>query len=315
MTLRHHLRKAREILSNEGPLKTAQSAVRFIPIEMNNYAFRLRYGSGTHVMDEDWDNLLILDACRYDMFADQINLNGTLETRISLGSSSEEFLERNFDSRICHDTVYVNANPYIPRLDLDRRTFHAVIDCLEDWDPDLETVRPETVADAARDARESFSNKRLIAHFMQPHHPFIGETGRDLIGTGLSIDSDGERDTVIWEYLESGDANVSLERVWEAYKENLDIVLAEVESLLDDLEGKTVITADHGNLLGERLSPIPSRRKYGHPYGVHTPELVRVPWFVCEGAERCDIQSDPPVENERASDAEIEKRLEALGYK
>lgn len=315
MTLRHHFRKAREILSNEGPLEMAKSAIRFVPVEVNNYAFQLQHGSGTYVMDEDWDNLLILDACRYDMFAAQIGLNGMLESRISLGSSSEEFLERNFDSRTCHDTVYVNANPYIPRLGLDKGTFHAVVDCLKDWDQDLETVRPETVADAARMAHESFPNKRLVAHFMQPHHPFIGETGRDLMGSGLSIDSDGERDPVIWDHLESGSADVSLETVWTAYEENLNIVLSEVESLLDDLEGKTVITADHGNLLGERLSPIPSRRKYGHPYGVHTPELVRVPWFVCDGSERRDIRSDPPVESERASESEVEKRLEALGYK
>jgi len=41
--------------------------------------------------------------------------------------------------------------------------------------------------------------------------------------------------------------------VWEAYNENLDIVLTEIEALLDELDGKSVITADHGNLVGERL--------------------------------------------------------------
>jgi len=81
-------------------------------------------------MGEDWDNLFILDACRYDMFADRIDLAGSLESRISLGSSSEEFMERNFVGEQFHDTVYINANPFIPRLNLDEDTFHAVVDCL-----------------------------------------------------------------------------------------------------------------------------------------------------------------------------------------
>lgn len=317
MTLVHHLRKARKMLSDDGLVEVAKSAIRFVPIEVNNQIFRLRHGTGTHVMQEDWDNLLILDACRYDMFADHIELDGTLESRISLGSSSEEFLERNFASATHHDTVYVNANPYIPRLDLDEGTFHAVIDCINEWDQELETIRPETVANATRKAHKTFNDKRLIAHFMQPHHPFIGEAGKNLRGTGLSLEADDERDTVIWEYLESGSAEVSLDEVWEAYNENLDIVLTEVESLLDDLDGKSVITADHGNLLGERLSPIPSRRKFGHPYGVHTKELVKIPWFVVEEDTRKTVRADPPVEgdHENISEAELEDRLEALGYR
>ncbi|MDZ7731075.1 MAG: hypothetical protein U5K37_09350 [Natrialbaceae archaeon] len=76
-----------------------------------------------------------------------------------------------------------------------------------------------------------------------------------------------------------------------------------------------MITADHGNLVGERLWPIPTRPKYGHPYGVHTQALVKVPWFVCESTDRRDIYSDPPVERDRVSDDTLEDRLAALGYR
>jgi len=315
MAIRHHLHKAKEMLASEGVVDVGKSAIRFVPIEINNYIFRLQNGAGTFIMQEDWDNLLILDACRYDMFADHIELDGTLESRISLGSSSEEFLERNFASATHHDTVYVNANPYIPRLDLDEGTFHAVIDCINEWDQELETIRPETVADAARKAHEEFHNKRLIAHFMQPHYPFIGEAGKNLRGSGLSLEADDEQETIIWEYLESDSTEASLNKVREAYRENLDIVLSEVKSLLNDLGGKTVITSDHGNLLGERLSPVPSRRKYGHPYGVHMEELMKVPWFIVENGSRRDIVADTPRDQETVSEKKIESRLEALGYK
>ncbi len=272
-------------------------------------------------MSEDWDNLLILDACRYDMFADRIDLDGELQSRISLGSSSEEFLERNFASGEFHDTVYINSNPYIHRLNLDEGTFHAVIDCISDWDTELQTVTPETVAQAAVDAHETHSEKRLIVHFMQPHAPFIGEIGQNMVGGGWTMDDEGEphRDIEtepgIWNQLRDGTADVDLERVWKAYMENLDVVLAEVTDLLETLDGKSVITADHGNFVGERLSPIPSRQKYGHPYGVHAEELVKVPWFVIEGDGRREVQAEPPVEQETVDEEIVDERLEALGYR
>lgn len=267
-------------------------------------------------MKEDWDSLLILDGCRYDMFTERIDLPGTLESRISLGSSSEEFMERNFVDEQFHDTVYVSANPFIPKLGLNEGTFHAVVELLDDWDEQLQTVRPDTVAEAAREAHEQYPNKRLIVHFMQPHTPFIGGLGREMVGGGWTMDHDVEDDPGIWDRLRDGE-DVPLERVWEAYKENLDIVLEEVEPLLSDLNGKSVITADHGNLVGERLSPIPTRQKYGHPYGVHAEELVKVPWFVIQGSNRREISSDSPVESndETVSDEELEDRLEALGYR
>jgi hypothetical protein len=61
-----------------------------------------------------------------------------------------------------------------------------------------------------------------------------------------------------------------------AYKENLRHVLKNVEDLLEIINGKTVITSDHGNLIGDRLSPIPVRG-YGHPSGLRAPELVKDP--------------------------------------
>lgn len=312
--MRHHLRKAREIYASGGPIQIVKSALRYVPIEANNFFFRLRHGEGTDVMNEDWDNLLILDACRYDMFAERIDLGGTLESRISKGSTSEEFMERNFVGKQFHDTVYVNANPYIPKLDLDKNTFHAVVNCLDDWEAELQTVTPETVARAARDAHEQYSDKRLIVHFMQPHAPFIGERGRKMVGGGWTLDHDVKDNPGIWNRLRDGE-DVPLETVWEAYNENLDVVFAEVEPLLGELNGKSVITADHGNLVGERLSPIPTRRKYGHPYGVHTEVLVKVPWFVIDSNVRREITSEPPVEYDTVSEETVNNRLQALGYK
>lgn len=75
--------------------------------------------------------------------------------------------------------MYVSANGYVPELGLDQDgTFHAVINVLNQWDDDLETVRPEAVTNAARKAHRDYPDKRIIVHYMQPHIPFITEAGR-----------------------------------------------------------------------------------------------------------------------------------------
>lgn len=311
--MRHHLRKAREVYAEGGALETVRSAIRYLPVELNNAAFRLRYGNGTHVMDEDWDNLFILDACRFDMFTDHADLEGTLESRISLGSSSEEFMERNFEGVTFHDTVYINANPYIAKLGLDNGTFHAVINCLDAWDDDFETVPPGPVLEAARDAISEFPNKRIIVHLMQPHAPFIGNIGREIGGGGWTMDRDTNSTASIWERGRAND--VSDEAIWKGYVENLELVIDKLRPFLSEVDGKSVVTSDHGNLVGERLSPIPTRKKYGHPYGVHAEELVKVPWFIVDNDSRRNISDDPPVEQETVSKETVTEHLEALGYR
>jgi hypothetical protein len=313
--MKHHVERAKHVYADRGLTDLIRTAVTYAPIELNNAIFRLRYGDGIHVVDEDWDNLILLDACRYDMFADRITLDGELQSRISLGSTSEEFLERNFADRTFYDIVYVNTNPYLSRLGLDDGTFHAVIDLLEEWDSELGTIHPQAVVEAAQEAHAAYPNKRLIIHFMQPHIPFIGDVGQEIAGTGWSTDNTEESKKSVWSHLRSGNETIDIDTVWKAYNENLDIVLSHVTSLLRSVSGKTVISADHGNFVGEQPLPIPTKRMYGHPYGVYVPELVRVPWFIIESGERREIHSDPPVASESQSEETIEKRLQALGYK
>src|SRR6056297_1717045 len=69
--------------------------------------------NGIDIFSEDWDNFVILDACRYDIFRNQSELPGHLESRTSKGSSTVEFLKANFDGRDLRDTVYVTANPQL----------------------------------------------------------------------------------------------------------------------------------------------------------------------------------------------------------
>jgi hypothetical protein len=286
------------------------------------YHRRFSENDGVHVATEEWDNLIILDGCRYDLFEAVNQLDGTLSTATSRGSTSVEFLDENFKGGTHHDTVYVTANPYAHKLDGDE--FHRIYDLMKsDWDETEETVLPDRVVERTLEAAETHPNKRLIAHFMQPHYPFIGELGKEIGHRGYapkqSDDEEGPHndggyraDYTVWGKLQYSLDGVTKESVWRAYRENLEIVLEEVEQLVEKLDGKTVITADHGNLVGERLSPIPVKG-YGHPGYLRQDELVRVPWLELEYSSRRDVVAEPPAEESEQSKVDREK-LEALGY-
>ncbi|EMA08752.1 hypothetical protein [Haloarcula marismortui] len=287
--------------------------------------FRYVHGNnGIDVFEEDWDNLLILDACRYDMFAAHNTLKGDLQQRVSKGSNTAEFLQRNFGGKTFDDTVYVTANPQVD-VRLDEPFYETVSVWRDHWDEDFNTVRPEAMAEAILDTQERFPNKRIIAHFVQPHYPFIGEFGRALVddqagielskrqATGETAESDHYN---IWDLLQRG--VVSEADVWKGYTENLRLALERVETLLDDLFGRTVVTSDHGNLVGERPTPCPVPfRMYGHPPSVYADALVTVPWLVVESETRPDIVEGVAAgerEGETANEDDAEDQLRALGY-
>jgi len=296
---------------------------------LQEWYFKSRYGSGTRVMDEDWDTLVILDACRYDVFSEYNMIPGTLDSRISLGSHSEEFLQNNFGDSTYHDTVYVSANPHIAKLDDD--TFHDVIHLIEDWDPEINTIFPADVVEAATKAHRQYPNKRLVVHFMQPHTPYIGPTGAEMRDTiemseWFKLYEDSES-TAEKEFQEQTDGikvkaavknptiDITVEDMWAGYRESLEIVLGHVETLLKELDGKSVITADHGEMIGEPTVP-GTQKIYTHPRNVYTTQLRKIPWHVVDAdGSRRQVTADPPVKSPSLNEETVEERLYALGYR
>ena len=280
---------------------------------------------GIYVMEQDWDNLLILDACRFDLFEEvmretDFEIPGQLEKVTSRGSGTPEFLRENFKGSRFDDTVYVTANPFSMKIidDPFHETDHVWVD---GWDDAEQTVLPEVVCDRTLAAEEKHPNKRLISHFMQPHHPFVGDTrlendpGLEWV-RARATDGDVPDVQFVWERL--GRGMVDAAEVWQAYRDNLIRALDPIADLVQELEGKTVITSDHGNGFGERLRPFPTR-VYGHDERIRIPALVDVPWFVVDSdgrktitaasGERADAATD------RNTDERIEEKLKALGYK
>ncbi|WP_353635043.1 hypothetical protein ABSL23_05875 [Halobacterium sp. NMX12-1] len=275
---------------------------------------------GLDIFGEDWDTLIVLDACRYDMFEETNQLDGTLSSRTSKGSATTEWLQANFDGRDLRDTVYITANPQLERnrerWDI---SLHETVNVwLEDsWDGETGTVRAEAMTDAALDAVEQFPHKRLVIHYMQPHYPFVPADTQFDKEHLQQIGSSGESasDENLWNQKFLGDLDISEGQLWTMYVENLDYVLEHVEHLLEQLSGKTVITADHGNYVGERASPIPIR-EYGHPRGLNDDPVVRIPWLEYESGSRREITAQSTDEPRESIDSElVDERLQNLGYK
>lgn len=255
----------------------------------------------TDVLGEDWDNLVILDACRYDVFKDENVIPGRLESIISKGSSTHEFFKDTFQRESYPEIVYVSANANITLID---SCFHDRIRLWEDdWDPEFDTVPPEAVVRGAISAQDRYPDKRLIIHFMQPHYPFIGKLGQRIEHKGQF--EHPETESRIWKKLEAGEYDK--ETVWKAYRENLNVVLPEVQRLVDELVGNTIITSDHGNEFGWL-------DLYGHPGNRYTRNLKKVPWLVIEGKQRKEIVPGEASEGPMDKTKSIEEKLEALGY-
>ena len=266
------------------------------------------FPSGSHI-DVAWDNLIILDACRHDTFEKYNPFDTPAKPVESNASHTAEFLERNF-SRNRHDTVYVTASPQVVGYE---SRFHEVLHVWDQsWDDELRTVRPESVTEAALAAATEYPDKKLIVHYMQPHYPFIGPTGRELGTHATYTGGLREREHLsVWELLSAG--KVSKAAVETAYEENLELVLNSVTGIVEALDGKTVVTSDHGNLFNEHVSRLPVRIS-GHPYGVHHPELVSVPWVEFPFKTRRTVtRSEESTDSEEFED--VHERLSDLGYR
>lgn len=269
---------------------------------IESYSLVRRTTSGTrgvNVMSRDWDNLIILDACRYDVFADLNTIPGDLTSIQSVGSQTGEFVRKTFGGKSHPDTVYALSKPN--PLNVDARFYKVVNLWRNEWGSDLQTIPNEVMVEKSLEIDGEYPNKRLIIHFNPPHLPFIGEDGR-------RIHEEYGRDIqTLWNLTREGE--ISVERMWEAYRENLEVTLPYVESLVERLKGKTVITSDHGQAFGEW-------DVYSHPSGIYLDELRQVPWLELEGDERKSISDGDAVDEFMDySTADVEERLSMLGYR
>lgn len=177
----------------------------------------------------------------------------------------------------------------------------------EAWDAEDGTVQPEVVNREFRERIENLSDRRTVIHYMQPHAPFIGR-GKSRINKYLQksfseLKKDGKKDSKVPDSLTKSLSNLlgrfektetgmklglisSLDRksimevmrgdtrdtLMRYYRENMRIALENASELAEDLDGKVIITSDHGEAFGEQ-------GVWEHHAETHIPSLVEVPWL------------------------------------
>jgi len=262
----------------------------------------------------DWDCLIILDACRFDViqkiYKDYLS-DCLLEKVWSPGYNTPSWLGEIWTS-FYEDLAYLSANPFVNSKGIEKggfdgtKHFEKILD-VWDWggDDSWGVALPERVAKEARLARAQYPGKRLVVHFLQPHQPYLVELENTRREKGhfseallkmfqkteykiakLGGGAVGKLSYKINQILI--DLGVVNNRAVEtfasvhgenklryAYRENVKRTLKSSAKLVDRLPGKVVITSDHGEFLGEEGS-------YGHSYFTEDPVQRVVPWIVID---------------------------------
>jgi hypothetical protein len=295
-----------------------------------------RYPVGKNVYSSDWDLLVVLDACRIDALravAPEYDFIGEVPEITSVGSTSLEWVLKTFTHEHLDEirqTRYVSTNGHLGQLAGDDTDYfaygsisgtkvaespwsnrfverNAVAESdfagvehlyhLTENNPYGGTPLPSDVTDVAIRTGREHDPERLAVHYMQPHAPYLrGALERGYIK---------EYESSPFAALRAGE---SRERVWEAYLDNLRLVLESVERLLNNVNAeKVVITADHGDLFGEW-------GLYSHIAGVFHPDLKRVPWVETTATDSKEFQPELVETESEDVEGDAQKQLEALGY-
>jgi len=179
------------------------------------------------------------------------------------------------------------------------------------WDDDLGTVPPAGIETVFREEQAAVERaERTVLHYMQPHAPYLsrgtgqklkqiqkgikaqGENdGDDSAGGALSSLSDAIRPKIedrlegsemaqkagLWLELDPKElvSNGTRVAALELYEKNLRIVLEAVAELIPELDGRVIVTADHGEAFGEE-------GVWEHHIETHIPPLMEVPWLEVE---------------------------------
>jgi hypothetical protein len=305
MTLREWAEDAQSDIREEGLIYGSKAGAEEFYLGMwRRLGKHVNYGR--RIYDYNWDLLIILDACRADLIAEVVNEYDflTAESTYSCASSSGEWHNKNFKkeySKEMSETALVSGNLHtedrvLPEdlLYLDRVWEHSFND-------EEGTILAEDMVNRTVRAYRKYNPDRLISHFMQPHWPFVPKNGS--YGEGIPRYHSHTPWETAWDYLKDG--KVSKEKVWEEYKDNLRYALDNVEVLLNNIDAeKVIITADHGNLLGEF-------GLYDHPSYVPIPTLKRVPWVVTSASDSGEFT----VDESEGTNLSVEEKLRTLGYK
>jgi hypothetical protein len=246
------------------------------------------------------DVLVILDACRADYATDAMGPTAAVRTP---GLTTEIWFKAMAPLIREMNPIYFTANPVIHRtcesigLDLD------IVDVWRNhWGRHtalrIPSVHPHSMNGVVMTHHELglLSGRMIVVHYIQPHTPFIGDVPLAVAAWGRSTEPNE-----MWEACHAmpnpeqlvSSGQITWEGIRNAYRANLQLVRGAVEQLVRGLEGHIVVTADHGEALGEES-------RFGHAPSLDLPVTRLVPWYERQGGS--------------GESATMREKLVALGY-
>lgn len=282
-------------------------------------------------IDNDEFVLVILDACRYDVFNEVYReyFTGELKQVWASGRWTAQYCRRTWTEE--YDLTYINSIPvfsdfYFELRDMDFRPGSHIKKIIHIWDYEwvasLGTTPPEEVTNEALRYANTDQPTRIVAHYAQPHVPYIGDKTIDSWSFDeVSLDENAElRDILaqdrkrptqtVLNKIRNG--KVDEDQLKEVYQSNLEYALAEVERLVHRVDCPVVITGDHGEHLGESGNYLHEK---------DSSVVRRVPWLIVSEDELgIELNNMDPSNSHKSglhsgSEEEIEERLRNLGYK
>jgi hypothetical protein len=137
---------------------------------------------GLRILEESWDYLIILDACRYDYFErfSPLFLRGSLEKRRTAASCTPTWRDENFPG-FYEDIVYITSSPMVSAesevygYKAGDHFKHIEQLWTKIWDKELGTVLAMRAVEEALKIiqKPEYAGKRFIIHLMQPHAPYV----------------------------------------------------------------------------------------------------------------------------------------------
>jgi len=269
-----------------------------------------------------------------------------VERRRSVGSMSAEFMLNTFrdEHRLAvSNTAFVSRNVWSQRI-LDERFhertdheyelihdgwpawnplsgadigYHERVDPIDEQDDKLHPEHghiPHVLTDRAIAVGRETDCDRLLVHYNVPHLKYIadalawesGETPLKTLMDGPEPTRDLRPEERSYDPVQRGD--VSPETVRTAYRQNLRLALDYVGVLLQNVDADdVVITADHGELLGEHGF-------WGHPFAYPFGPVKSVPWARTTAADERTYEPVHEPLRRRPDEEEQRELLRSMGY-
>ena len=265
--------------------------------------------------ETEWQALLILDACRADYFKKCCPepFKDSVRTVLSPARDTLTWMVRTLPLLSRRQVTYYTANPQCT-IQISKHAPHIpVVNVWKDlWSYmtplQIPSVNPWAVNGWVL-AEQKTTKPPIVVHYIQPHFPAVGNPplamGQWMTRTNPFSAACHHKLIRPADMLKYG--KTTIKEIRTAYKGNVELVIDAALALAQALPGPVVITADHGEVLGEKEVRRDGTKvsRYGHSSRYRFPKLLNhVPWLVINPSPKDDIDEEELRKN----------RLKALGY-